>query len=573
MYNFAINDLIVNSIDGKKNIHPKKINVIIGPNNSGKSKFIKELRDYLSGDSHNINIINEVECRFPDKLDDLEDAYKISKKIQRDMNGNWVLRVFTNKPYGNLERNMSLEDYYSRGLHSFDSSYEGYLNNIIENIKGNTPMFFQYLGGVFFQYLGTEERLTICKLQKNYGLDSNNANFLSACKFKKDILNELEKNVKKLFKKDIYLDTYTFGDRLGFRVGEDFSYVRGKGEIDEDMVNRLQMESLLDIQGDGIKSYVSTFLALKFPETNILLLDEPEAFLHPPLARQMGEVIAETQDENKQIWIATHSVEVLKGILSKCRDVNVIRITQPESCKNKIVLLKENLLKRILETPLLRVSRVMEGLFCEKVVITEAESDELIYQEVIEKLSPQSGLYFAHGQNKQTLVDIAKLYKEIGIDYEIITDFDVIRIVSEFRKFLDITSLKEKQKRRLESYANQLRDIINKSVDITGLSNDEIIAKQKIKRDEVYHKCGVSFFNDELQEKIKGTLLLLKDQHIHILETGELETLLVPYNVEYKDKKEWISEAINRVESLNVGDIHEDSSLYKLIDGIVKIQK
>lgn len=570
MYNFMIKKLVVTSVEGEKEIPLKKVNVIIGPNNSGKSKFIKELRDYLSGDISNINIISKLDCDFPQKLDDLESSYTISKKIKKDIYGNWVLRVFSNKPYGGLDRNMSLEDYYSRGFHSFDTSWKSQLENIIENAEENETMFFEYLGALFFQYLGTEERLTICKLQKDYGLDSNNSNFLSSCKFKRDILKELEMNVKNLFGRDIYLDILTFGDRIGFRVGENFSYIRGNGEIDEDTVNRLQMESLLDNQGDGIKSYVSTFLALKFPENNILLLDEPEAFLHPPLARQMGEVIADTQADNKQIWIATHSVEVLKGILSKCQDVNVIRITQPEPCKNKIVPLKEELLKRILETPLLRVSRVMEGLFCEKVVITEAESDELIYQEVVEKMSPQSGLYFAHGQNKQTLVDIAKLYKEIGIDYEIIVDFDVIREVSEFRKFLEITSIDEKQKKRLESYASKLREMINNSVDVTGLTSDEAKNKQKSKRDVVYHKCGISFFEAGLQEKIKETLVLLKEEHIHILETGELETLLVPYGIEYKDKKEWISEAINRVVSLNAEDIQEESSLYKLIDGVIR---
>lgn len=44
MYNFKIKEIITN--DGSK-IIPKKINVIIGPNNCGKSRFLKDIKDTL----------------------------------------------------------------------------------------------------------------------------------------------------------------------------------------------------------------------------------------------------------------------------------------------------------------------------------------------------------------------------------------------------------------------------------------------------------------------------------------------------------------------------------------------
>lgn len=77
-----------------------------------------------------------------------------------------------------------------------------------------------------------------------------------------------------------------------------------------------------------------------------MLIDEPEAFLHPPLARQVGELIGDFGDE-KQIFGSTHSVEVLKGILLKSSDVNVIRITQPETYKNQINILDKGILKKL----------------------------------------------------------------------------------------------------------------------------------------------------------------------------------------------------------------------------------
>ncbi len=100
------------------------------------------------------------------------------------------------------------------------------------------------------------------------------------------------------------------------------------------------------------------------------------------------------------------------------------------------MVLNQEILGSILQNLLLRVSRVLEGVFCDKVIFTEAEADELVYQELSEKIISESGIYFAHGQNKQTLANIAELYQKIGIAYEIVTDFDVLRVSSEFNKFL-----------------------------------------------------------------------------------------------------------------------------------------
>ena len=114
---------------------------------------------------------------------------------------------------------------------------EDFFKNIVR--EKNEISFFQYFGPLFFRYLGTEERLTICKMQKNYGLDSTNTNYLTSFKFEDKVLQELSANVKRIFKKDIILDTQTLGDRLGFRVGEDFGYLRGTFEQEKEGVLQL----------------------------------------------------------------------------------------------------------------------------------------------------------------------------------------------------------------------------------------------------------------------------------------------------------------------------------------------
>lgn len=157
------------------------------------------------------------------------------------------------------------------------------------------------------------------------------------------------------------------------------------------------------------------------------------------------------------------------------------------------MVLDQDILNTILQNPLLRVSRVLEGIFCEKVIITEAEADELVYQELTEKLISESGVFFAHGQNKQTLVPIAELYQKVGVSYEVVTDFDVLRVSSEFYKFLAIMPIEEKEKQRIKSYAEKLREIIEASVNVNGMSKDEAEKARKEVRDEIYHKKANSF--------------------------------------------------------------------------------
>lgn len=569
MYKFKINQININSINGIQGIVPKRINIIVGPNNSGKSRFLKELRDYLAGDHRNLRILSTVDFPYPGSFGEINATYNIGSKMVQDQYGNWMLKVYTNRPDQTLDMTASLESYFTRNINAFSGNWQEHFTNVVDQ-KDNAE-FLSWFGSLFYQYIGTEERLTICKTQRNYGMDSNSANYLTSFKYSDELLTSLANKVKQLFQKDIYLDTQTLGDRLLFRVGENFDNIRNKPISNESEARNLFDEDMLDNQGDGLKSFVSTFLSLNYGKSEVLLIDEPEAFLHPPLARQLGEMIGESQNE-KTVFIATHSVEVLKGILSKCKDVNVIRITQPESHKNDVKLVNQEVLNSILQNPLLRVSRVLEGIFCDRVIITEAEADELVFQELIEKIFSESGLFFAHGQNKQTLATIAELYQKIGVKYEIITDFDVLRQPAELYSFLALMPMQEKERQRLQNYAVQLRDIVNNSISTDGLDEDAIKTAQKAKRDDVYHKIGVGFFDEPKRGLILKTLDTLSSFHLHIIQSGELETILQDYGVAYQDKNKWVVVAINKMAEMQKEDFKPTSTLYKFLDRIVNNQ-
>ena len=190
MYKFKIERLDVKTDQGNLEIVPKRINILVGPNNSGKSRVLKEIRDYLSGDYQDIKMINNIKHPFPSKFSEFDEAYDITSKMVRDQYGNWMLKEYSNKPNQMLDMSASMESYYTRTSNTIGGDWHTHFESLIED--GNIHEFFNWCGSLFFQYMGTEERLTICKTQRNYGLDSNNTNLLSSFRFQEELLYDLK---------------------------------------------------------------------------------------------------------------------------------------------------------------------------------------------------------------------------------------------------------------------------------------------------------------------------------------------------------------------------------------------
>ena len=73
-----------------------------------------------------------------------------------------------------------------------------------------------------------------------------------------------------------------------------------------------------------------------------------------------------------------------------------------------------------------------------------------------------------------------------------------------------------------------------------------------------------------MREKILLTLEEFSKNHLHIVQTGELETILIPHGVPHQTKKEWITTAINKIEALDPSDIPSNSVLYKMLSQVVQ---
>lgn len=595
MYNFKIKEIITN--DSKKSIIPKSINIIIGPNNSGKSQFLKDIRNILKGNNSDYSpiVIKKLNYELPKNFEEFNQRYNLNDRIFKINNNQYYIKDYSGIYNQEIEIDNSFSSYLDLSNVNVDSNWKIQLDYMIKNfhndiledpqlihemdlpldsvvcdekyivyekdgkkhkipISGDVvpmirkagesiPEFISNYGSIFFNYLGTEEKLLMCKIQRNYGYIDYQTNILSEIKFELKILEELSKYTLKLFKKDIYLDKYTNGNRICFRVGKNFDFIRNSNRNDILSEKRLINFNMLDNEGDGLKSFVTTFLSLKMNNKNILLLDEPESFLHPPLARQLGELIASSVTDGKQIFVATHSSDIIRGILGKTKDVNIIRITRNKN-KNIIKKIEEKELKEALLNGFLPTNDFLNGLFSEKVYICEASRDVEFYQALHDKIKFSDPALFMYGNGKDTLNKLSSIYDKYNIQNFRIYDFDALK----YQSFKNV--IKEKFSNNKRNYYIGLV----KKLELEFSNNKDN-----------YHIGGINAIKDNsLKCEIENMLDDLKKNGIIFLKSGELESTLIKEGIHYtsNNKERWLKDAIKYINDSSKNKIKQ-TDIYK----------
>lgn len=190
---------------------------------------------------------------------------------------------------------------------------------------------------------------------------------------------------------------------------------------------------LIDSASDGVKAFIGIMAEIIAGEPLVLLIDEPEAFLHPSLAFSLGREIATTTiGSKKRLFVSTHSPTFVMGCIQSSAPINIVRLTYRNQTPTAR-LLSSNTILKLMRNPLLRSTGVMSALFYESVVVTGSDADRAFYQEINERLlrfRPDWGIpncLFLNAQNKQTVQVILRPLRELGIPGAGIVDIDILK--------------------------------------------------------------------------------------------------------------------------------------------------
>jgi len=209
-------------------------------------------------------------------------------------------------------------------------------------LKSDQRLFRSATGPGLVSYLNTDNRLKLALSQavKQDLQKRGPKNVLEALYESGSTATEtVQKCIRDIFDVDVFLNPYNLGT-LEFRVGQDFSTV---SKNPQDAFKQLADYQLIDIQGDGIRSVLGIISAIVSAKKPVILLDEPEAFLHPPQALLLGEIISGLVNTDQQIFIATHSADFLRGLLSTTRDAVIIHLERTANDTHANVLDSETL--------------------------------------------------------------------------------------------------------------------------------------------------------------------------------------------------------------------------------------
>lgn len=532
-----------------KNVLLTKITIFVGPNNTGKSQTLRDIRERLeNGQMSKPVIIDSFEFDTPSSIEDFYSGIEIKDSIHN----------IGHKTVFGIKSDLLSKDSMELHMPSLESDFQQ--NKSYNYILGNITKYR-------VANLDSSTRLNLVLSTPSFNPNLDNPSNLIQSLFL-DENNELLliKAFKSAFDMDIKMD-YSELISLCLRVGKKLPKIP---EDPQQACKITQFLQKIDTQGDGFKSFVGIILGLLFSKDRIILLDEPEAFLHPAQARFLGKWIIDNSDLFQgQLLICTHNSNFLSGVLSSDKKVDIFRLNRYDNI-TEYNLLPPNATDNLSKSPILSSQRVIEGIFHKGVVVCEADADRAVYQSVasVEHMSNQE-ILFIHSHNKQTHKDVAKLLIEAKIPVALIVDIDIFNGDADLKNILEIlgdslenVDLLEKRKVIAESVntvsENEILEHVKNEIRLFSEQlergehtlNGAKSAYKRIEKEFISWKDvkdkGVIGFSSDIQPTAIALINALKAKGIFVVPVGELEGWM---DLGTKKKNKWIIPALNKIHS------------------------
>ncbi len=475
-------------------LEKNSIVVFTGANNSGKSQVLKDIEICVDDSNHSRMVV--------------------VKEAERDYCGTIVDETFLGEHF----------IVNKQGMYQLLESGDAFDTNSLKSFWENHTLY-NGLQRIFVHRLSTEMRLTssnalnrssqpeknpIYKLSKNERLAQKISDYFRQAFGVDLVVNRNEMTT-------IPLHVGQAPDKTAYTMDKQDDYYHLVAELPK-----------LQEQGDGMRSFTSILLNTFTSDYSITLIDEPEAFLHPPQARILGKMLAKNNSDNRQLFISTHSEDFLQGLLDADSDnVTVIRINR-ENGINKMSVLQNSKIKELWGNPLLRYSNILSGLFHGKVVVCESDYDCLFYQAIMNAIYEQKSeitpdVLFTHCGGKTRIKDVVSALKAVDVPVVAISDFDLLNSSQNFKPLALAFKL---------SWDSVLAENMRVIYDsMNGKSSGGIDAWQQIK------KIGKAGFTGNEPAAYENVEAACKSVGLYVVPVGEMECFDKTIN---KEKKDWV---------------------------------
>jgi len=145
---------------------------------------------------------------------------------------------------------------------------------------------------------------------------------------------------------------------------------------------------------------------------------------------------------DKQLIIATHSTDIIRGVLeSPGIRIKVIRLRREDN-KNIARELSHEDIEEVWADPVLRYSNILDGLFYERVVVCESDGDCRFYQAIADSLREKDDhgflrdVMFAQAGGKGGIPKLVRALRKLEVPVIAVVDFDLLRERSDVSNIL-----------------------------------------------------------------------------------------------------------------------------------------
>jgi predicted ATPase len=387
------------------------VTIFVGPNNSGKSLVLREIEQ-----------------------DIIQNQTPVTKVLQQ-LDIVWMSEEALNEQIGEIARNtpanISPENIYVRG---FDQTGQLYATQVDRKAI------------LDFMINRRERRWITSQFLRMYliRLDGRTRFALTNDRPRGDLLGPAQNILMQLFKDDrarkkvrdivfdafgVYFTIEQLSENLRIRLS---AIEPDQNEQSWNEAARQYHANALHIAeaSDGVKAFVGILCAVLSGDYRAILIDEPEAFLHPPLARKLGYQLTSNLNAGGTLMASTHSADFLMGCLQASPNVRVVRL-EFSNGRSKGKIVDSTVLTKLFKAPLFRSANVISALFHDGVVVTESDNDRAFYAEIYNRLAEQEtgfpSLLFVNAQNKQTIRDIIGPLRAFGVPAAAVVDVDILK--------------------------------------------------------------------------------------------------------------------------------------------------
>lgn len=527
-----------------------KISILVGANNVGKSQTLRDIQQRMqSGLTSKFIILKEINFRKPDNFNDLFANLKVSDS----------LHSIGNKRIVGINNNMTGQDSFE--INYDHSKYQFEQQPNLDWVLGNLSKFK-------VSHLDSSTRLNLINTTSSFNPDIEDpSNILQNLFINKENEDLLKIAFNEAFGMEVMLDYSGLKD-FCLRVAKEFP------EIPQDPREAYPITkefNKIDTQGDGFRSFVGIVLSLLFSKDRIILLDEPEAFLHPAQARYLGKWIADNSDKlSGQIIISTHNANFLSGLLQSDKKVDIYRLNRNED-DTTFKLIPPDATENLTKSPMLSSQRVLEAIFHKAVIVCEADADRIVYQTVSTLHHNNQEILFVYSHNKQTLKDVASLLIATQIPVGVISDIDLLNDETDFKNLI-LAVTQNEASRELLAKRKEIADSVDNSSEQQALDkireNIAEFLEQLTKNEHTYggakgainrirketskwifpKKNGIEGFDLEIRSKVLEVISELNEKNIFIIPVGELEGWM---DLGTSRKNNWILIALNQIFAKN----------------------